>query len=54
MKNPFIYGTIVTGKYFVDREKEINGIMNDLLSGQHIIFIFPQKNGKIFSYRGDV
>ena len=46
MKNPFIYGTIVTGKYFVDREEEINGIMNDLLSGQHIILYSPRKMGK--------
>jgi hypothetical protein len=46
MENPFIYGIIVTGKYFVDREKEIKELTNDLLSGQPIILYSPRKMGK--------
>ncbi|MEA2054830.1 MAG: ATP-binding protein [Candidatus Thermoplasmatota archaeon] len=46
MENPFIYGAIVTGKHFVDREKEIKELTMDLLSGQHVILYSPRKMGK--------
>ena len=46
MENPFIYGVIVTGEYFVDRGKEIKEITSDLLSGQPIILYSPRKMGK--------
>ncbi|MEM2866606.1 MAG: ATP-binding protein [Candidatus Hadarchaeales archaeon] len=46
MENPFIYGTIVTGKHFVDREGEIRELKSDLLSGQHVVLYSPRKMGK--------
>ena len=46
MENPFIYGAIVTGKHFVDREREIKELTSDLLSRQHIILYSPRKMGK--------
>ena len=46
MKNPFVYGVIVTGKHFVDREKEIKELTIGLLGGQHIILYSPRKMGK--------
>ena len=46
MKNPFVYGAIVTGKHFVDREKEIKELTVGLLGGQHIILYSPRKMGK--------
>ncbi|MEM4308569.1 MAG: ATP-binding protein [Thermoplasmata archaeon] len=46
MENPFIYGRIVTGKNFVNREKEIRELTSDILSGQHVILYSPRKMGK--------
>ncbi len=45
-ENPFIYGAIVTGKHFVDREKEIENLISDVISGQHVILYSPRKMGK--------
>lgn len=46
MENPFIYGSVVTGEYFVDREDEIRELKASLISGQHILLISPRKMGK--------
>ncbi|PIV67838.1 MAG: hypothetical protein COS08_08145 [Euryarchaeota archaeon CG01_land_8_20_14_3_00_38_12] len=46
MKNPFVYGSIVTKEHFVGREKEIKEITAGLLGGQHIILYSPRKFGK--------
>lgn len=46
MENPFIYGRIVTGEHFVNREKEIRELKSNLLSGQHVILYSPRKIGK--------
>lgn len=46
MTNPFIFGKIVTGDHFIDRESEISSIMRTLLSGQNIICYSPRRYGK--------
>ncbi len=46
MKNPFIFGRAVMGKYFVDREKDINELRSAMLSGQHVVLFSPRKIGK--------
>ena len=45
-KNPFLYGDIVKGEYFTDREDEIREIKLDLSSGQNIILFSPRRYGK--------
>ena len=45
-ENPFVYGTIVTGKHFVDREKETEEILSDMISGQHVVLYSQRKMGK--------
>ncbi|MEA2054986.1 MAG: ATP-binding protein [Candidatus Thermoplasmatota archaeon] len=45
-KNPFIFGKAVAGKYFVDRENDINELKFTLLSGQHVVLFSPRKMGK--------
>ena len=35
MKNPFVYGDVVKGEYFTDREEEIKELVLDLSSGQN-------------------
>lgn len=45
-ENPFKYGQIVSGDYFADREKEIEEIKLDLLSGQNLIIYSPRRYGK--------
>lgn len=46
MKNPFIYGEIVTGNDFADRVKEINGLTRDLSDCEKIFLISPRRYGK--------
>jgi len=46
MRNPFVYGAIVTGTHFVNRDQEIREITAGLLGGQHIILYSPRKMGK--------
>ena len=46
IENPFKYGQIVSGNYFTDREKEIEEIKLDLLSGQNLIIYSPRRYGK--------
>lgn len=46
MKNPFIYGEVVTGKDFADREIEMAEIIRDLKDGQNIFLISPRRYGK--------
>jgi hypothetical protein len=38
--NPFKYGTVVSGRYFINRQREIARIKADLLGGNNII-LFP-------------
>lgn len=44
--NPFKYGAVVADKYFIDREKEITQIKDDLLNGINIILYAPRRFGK--------
>jgi hypothetical protein len=46
MKNPFIYGPVVSGDQFLDRESEVSQITRALLSGQNIICYSPRRYGK--------
>jgi hypothetical protein len=46
MANPFLYGGIVTGDNFADREKEIDQLVKDLISGQNILLYSPRRYGK--------
>ena len=44
--NPFRFGPIVTGTYFVNRVDEIKQITSDIKANQHIILISPRRYGK--------
>ena len=46
MKNPFVFGKAVTGKNFIDREKELEELKTSLLSGQNVLLFSPRKMGK--------
>lgn len=46
MKNPFIYGEIVTGKDFADRTDEIKELARDLKDCEKIFLISPRRYGK--------
>lgn len=46
MKNPFIYGPVVSGYQFLDRESEVSTIAQSLLSGQNVICYSPRRYGK--------
>jgi hypothetical protein len=46
MPNPFLFGKIVTGKHFCNREKEQQLIADNLLGGQSIVVISPRRIGK--------
>ncbi len=46
MKNPFVFGKIVQGNLFLDREKEVSGITETLASGQNVICYSPRRYGK--------
>ncbi len=44
--NPFKYGTVVSGRYFINRQREIARIKSDLLGGNNIILYSPRRYGK--------
>lgn len=46
MDNPFIYGKVVRGKHFTNREKEIKALLDDLTSGQNVLIFSPRRYGK--------
>lgn len=46
MENPFIYGEVVTGGDFCDREKERTELLRDLKSGERVFLISPRRYGK--------
>lgn len=48
MENPFVYGKVVRGKYFADREAEIAELVNDIASSQNVIVFSPRRYGKTF------
>jgi hypothetical protein len=46
MQNPFVYGEIVPGEAFVDREMELDRLIGDLATGQKVFMISPRRYGK--------
>jgi hypothetical protein len=45
-QNPFVYGEVVPGEAFVDREVELARLINDLDAGQKVFLISPRRYGK--------
>jgi len=46
MENPFVYGKVVRGEFFADREAESEELMADIASGQSVIIFSPRRYGK--------
>ena len=46
MKNPFVFGDVVKGKHFTNREDEIRELTSDLSSRQNILLFSPRRYGK--------
>jgi hypothetical protein len=46
VENPFVYGEVVPGKAFVDREIELDRLITDLAAGQKVFLISPRRYGK--------
>lgn len=46
MENPFVYGEVVPGGAFVDREVELDRLVTDLWSAQKVFLISPRRYGK--------
>ena len=46
MDNPFVYGEVVPGDAFVDREAELDRLVADLGNGQKVFLISPRRYGK--------
>lgn len=46
MENPFIYGEIVPGDAFADREIELDRLVADLSAAQKVFLISPRRYGK--------
>src|ERR687896_1444425 len=46
MQNPFVYGEVVPDEAFVDREVELDRLVNDLGTGQKVFLISPRRYGK--------
>src|ERR1044071_7609539 len=46
MPNPFVYGEVVPGEAFVDREVELDRLIGDLATGQKVFLISPRRYGK--------
>ncbi len=45
MNNPFVYGEVVPGESFVDREAELDRLVADLGSSQKVFLIPPRRYG---------
>ena len=46
MQNPFVYGEVVPTDAFVDREAELERLVEDLSAGQKVFLISPRRYGK--------
>jgi uncharacterized protein len=46
MENPFVYGEVVPGESFADREAELDRLTADLADGQKVFLISPRRYGK--------
>src|SRR5688572_28432131 len=45
-QNPFVYGEVVPGAAFTDREDELARLIGDLGAGQKVFLISPRRYGK--------
>ena len=45
-QNPFIFGNLALDDAFIDREDELEALLNDLRSGQDVLLIAPRRYGK--------
>lgn len=46
IKNPFIYGEVVRGEDFADREREMAELTRDLKQGERVFLVSPRRYGK--------
>lgn len=46
VQNPFLFGNVVKGDYFTDREEELKTLTLDLSSGQNVLLFSPRRHGK--------
>ncbi len=46
MKNPFVYGEIVTGENFCNRTREIKELVTDIINCQNVIIFSQRRYGK--------
>lgn len=46
MPNPFVYGEVVPGEAFVDRDAELDRLIADLAAAQKVFLISPRRYGK--------
>ena len=46
MKNPFLFGAVVSDEHFINREDEVLSIAQSLLAGQNVICYSPRRYGK--------
>jgi hypothetical protein len=46
VQNPFVYGEVVPGDAFTDREVELARLVGDLAAGQKVFLISPRRYGK--------
>jgi uncharacterized protein len=46
VQNPFVYGEVVPVESFVDREVELDRLVEDLAAGQKVFLISPRRYGK--------
>jgi len=46
MENPFIFGKVITGDYFLDREKEQERLKQNISSGVNSMLVSPRRWGK--------
>jgi len=44
--NPFVYGTVVSGKHFFDRKEETSRIVKTLSGGNNMVLYAPRRFGK--------
>src|SRR5579871_4520798 len=45
-ENPFVYGEVVPKAAFIDREVELDRLVEDLAAGQKVFLISPRRYGK--------
>ena len=46
MKNPFVFGGVVSGEAFCDREEELAELLRAVQNGQNVVLHSPRRFGK--------